>query len=163
MKNNEWNTLKQVNGCLLGDICSNQLHVSHDNNDIVLIPGDLIFKITNPTTLEFWYWRLRWFEDDSGDDYLIVNEQETPEPLNYLYDPDISPNQYLIIGSRYVLKNEVIKKVSGYGYKDRSSEILTSIVFDLNEEFVLVRTGPVMEVRIKEKEPVNLGDIIFSF
>lgn len=82
--------------------------------------------------------------------------------MNFKYDTDISPYQHLIFGSRYTLKRIIIKNVSGYGYKDGRSEILTSIVFELNEDFVLVKTGPIIEVRITEKEPEDLGDYIFS-
>lgn len=81
-------------------IYASQLHV---RDDLVLFSSEYVFKIKNPVTLEFWYWNISWFEDEDLTDYLILNEQETPEPLDYLEDPELSPYHHIIIGSLFFL------------------------------------------------------------
>ncbi|MFS0673619.1 hypothetical protein [Ornithinibacillus sp. 179-J 7C1 HS] len=80
---NKWVNFKQVQGCILGDIYANQLHVSQESKEMVLHPTDLVLKIIDPSTLNFWYWRISWFEDEQSNDHLIILEQDTPEPLKY--------------------------------------------------------------------------------
>lgn len=155
----EWQSLKSLQGCLLTGIYASQLHV---RDDLVLFSSEYVFKIKNPVTLEFWYWKISWFEDEDLTDYLILNEQETPEPLDYLEDPELSPNQHIIIGSLFYFEDNLINKVSGYGYKDEHIEILTTLVFEFEESYLFVKTGPLIEARITKDRPNNLGDFIFS-
>lgn len=114
---NKWVNFKQVQGCILGDIYANQLHVSQENKEMVLQPTDLVLKIIDPSTLNFWYWRISWIEDEQSNDYLIIHEQDTPEPLKYRSESDMSPYQHSIVSSQYSLGKKVIKRVSGYGIK----------------------------------------------
>ena len=87
----EWNSFKRVQGYCLAGIWSNQLVVSQRGNEWDYCFGDLILKINKDNkTEESWYWRLYWFENEEGDDLLIIEEQETPEPLKYFHEPEIS-------------------------------------------------------------------------
>ncbi|TQR15410.1 hypothetical protein [Psychrobacillus vulpis] len=157
----DWQSLKPVQGCLLTGIYANQLNVYQYNNFLDLQTIQLILKIKNPHSLEFWYWKIDWFEDEIGDDFLIIEEQETPEPIEYIYDSEIAPNQHLLMSSSFSVEQNKIKKVSGYGYKDEKSQILTSIVFELEKSFISITTGAVITTKITEKEPEDLGDLIF--
>ncbi|QUW23112.1 hypothetical protein JSQ81_05970 [Sporosarcina sp. Marseille-Q4063] len=156
----EWQSLKQVRGCLLTGIYANQLHV---RDDLVLFSSEYILKIKNPDTLKSWYWNVNWFEDGDSDDYLVIKEQETPEPLNYLNEPDLSPHQkHFIISSLFSFEDNLIKTASGYGFKNKNIEILSTLVFEFEESYLLIKTGPVIEARITKMKPNNLGAFIFS-
>lgn len=155
----EWQSLKQVHGCLLKGIYASQLHV---RDDLVLFSSEYFLKIENPDTLEFWYWNINWFEDEDFADHLIMKEQETPEPLDYVEELDFSPHQHIIIGSLFYFKDNLINEVSGYGYKDENIEILTTLVFEFEDSYLFIKTGPLIEARITKNKPNNLGDFIFS-
>ncbi|MEN2767970.1 hypothetical protein [Ornithinibacillus xuwenensis] len=53
-------------------------------------------------------------ENENGGDCLNIQEQITPEPIDYKYGPDLSPYQQTVIGSQYSFENNVIQNVSGY-------------------------------------------------
>ncbi|WP_419957452.1 hypothetical protein [Psychrobacillus psychrotolerans] len=154
-----WEIQKQVKGCILTGIYASQLHV---RDDLVLFSSEYVLKIRNPDTLEFWYWNLNWFEDEDLADYLVIKEQETPEPLEYVKELELSTQQHIIIGSLFYFEDNLIRAVSGYGFKDKNIEILTTLVFEFEESNLLIKTGPLIEARITKKKPNNLGDFIFS-
>ncbi|MFS0671564.1 hypothetical protein [Ornithinibacillus sp. 179-J 7C1 HS] len=159
--NKGWNKIRQLKGSTLMGIYSKQLDVSLGNKNIVLHLVVPILKIVSQDSNEFWYWRLEWFEDEVGDDLLIINEQETPEPLRHTYEPDIAPNQHLVFGSYFSLENNTIKKVIGYGYEDKDDKSLTTLLFELEELYLTITAGPIIIGRILDKKPNNLGKQIF--
>jgi hypothetical protein len=66
------------------------------------------------------------------------------------------------MGSSFSLQSDLIKNVSGYGFKDSNNEILSCIVLELEDVFISIMTGAVIEIKITEEEPDDLGSIIFT-
>lgn len=159
----DWENLKNAQDCLLVAIYANQIHVYQNEKELSFTSFEPVIKMKNPESDQFWYWKLDWFEDEIGDDFLTIQEQETPEPLEYRQDPIIAPKQHIILGSGYVFQQQnIIKKVTGYGYKDEKIEILGSIVFELQKSFVTFTTGAVITTKISDQAPHDLGSVIFS-
>ena len=155
----EWQSYKKVLGSSLIAVYASQLHV---NEDLTIFASEFLLKFRNPITLEFWYWHLKWFEDEELNDYLIINEQETPKPLEYVEEP-LSTPEHIIIGSLFNFADKCISKVSGYGFKDNHCEILTTLVFEFEESYLLIRSGPLLEVRFTKVKPKELGEHLFSY
>lgn len=158
----EWKSFKPVQGYCLAGIWSNQLVVNQRGNEWDYSFGDLILNIKKDfKTDESWYWRLFGSENEEGDDLLIIEEQETPEPLEYFYEPELS-KQPMIIGSKISLDHSLIKKVSGYGFKDGDYEILTTLIFALEKLYVTFKiSGPIVTANISETEIEKFGDLFF--
>ena len=57
----EWQSYKKVLGSSLIAVYASQLHV---NEDLTIFASEFLLKFRNPITLEFWYWHLKWFEDE---------------------------------------------------------------------------------------------------
>ena len=155
---------KSITGSVLAGIWTNQLFVSKTENDEKYRFGDLILNLKNEgKTAESWYWRIYWFEDEEGDDLLKIEEQQTPEPLKYYIEPEISDDP-LILASNIALENNLINKVSGYGLKVNSETYLTSVVFELEKQFVIFTlAGPTLiEATISTEKMNGLGDLIFT-
>jgi hypothetical protein len=142
---------RTVQGCLLAGIWSNQLYVRQTENECEYSFASLLVNIkkdSKPT--ESWYWRIEWYENEEGDDLLIIKEQDTPEPLDYSYELDITKYP-LIAASNISLEHNRIKKVSGYGFKVNGDKNLTSIVFELEKNYVLFDlSGPIVTAKIRE-------------
>lgn len=157
----EWDRFMRVKGCLLEGIFANKLDTYQVNKDIILHSVEPLLYIRNSNSTDIKYWKMVWTEDNTGEDILQLKEQETPEPIEYeLID---TPNQkHVIMGSSFSFQHNLIKKVIGYGFKDSNSEILSLIVLELDELFISIKTGPVIEMKITNEEPNGLGDIIFS-
>ncbi len=98
----DWNSFKPVQGYCLAGIWSNQLVVSQRGNECDYSFGDLILKIKKDIkTDESWYWRLYWSEIKKWDDLLNIVEQETPEPLEYFYEPELSKQPIILCSKIY--------------------------------------------------------------
>ncbi len=150
-----------VKGYLLEGIFANKLDTYHVNKELVLHSVEPLLYIRKNNSSDIKYWKIDWTEDNTGEDILLLKEQETPEPIEYeLIDNPLQ--KHVIMGSSFSVQHNLIKKVIGYGFKDIHSEILSSIVLELDDLFISIKTGPVIEIRITNKEPKGLGDMIFS-
>lgn len=148
-----------VKGYLLEGIYANKLDRYQVNNDLILYSVEPLLYIRKENESEITYWKMDWIEDNVGEDFLIIKEQEIPEPLEY----ELIDNPYhkhVIMSPSFSIQDNLIKKVSGYGFKDSDSEILSSIILELDKSFVIIKKGPVIEIRITDEE--TIGDIIFS-
>lgn len=159
----EWDTFKAVQECLFIGIYANQLTTRyHTNKDILLQSVTPILKIRKPISSEETYWKFDCVEDDLGDDILTLKVQDTPEPLKYkLINAPFQ--KYSVIGSCYLAsKNNLIQKVSGYGFKKENREFLSAIVIELEQLFISIRAGAVIDIRITDKRPDDIGILLFS-
>ena len=75
----------------------------------------------------------------------------------------LSTPEHIIIGSLFNFADKCISKVSGYGVKDNHCEILTTLVFEFEESYLLIRSGPLLEVRFTKVKPNELGEHLFSY
>lgn len=155
--------LKSVKGCLLAGIWSNQLYVRQKGADWEYSFGELLISIKKELcSTDLWYWRIEWFENEDGDDLLLIKEQHTPEPLDYSYDLEIT-NYPLIAASNITIDHNRIKKVNGYGFRVNDDENLTALVFELEKENVIIElSGPIVTAMIGETPSENLGELFFS-
>ena len=160
---NEWVIFKEIQGCLFIGIYANQLTTRYqENKDLLLHSVNLMLKIRKPNSSEETYWKIDWIEDDFGDDILTLKEQDTPEPLEY--ELINAPYQkYSVIGSGFLAyEDNLIKKVSGYGFKENHREFLSLIVLELEKLFISIIAGAVIETRITDKRPDDIGNLFFS-
>ncbi|RHW43290.1 hypothetical protein D1B31_01050 [Neobacillus notoginsengisoli] len=157
---NDWERFKGIEGSLLGGIYDPQLNTHQYKKELILHATLPILEVQHPNSKETSYWKLSWFEKISGDDVLVVKEQDTPEPLNYA-EINAPTQKYAIISSSFSVENKLIKKVSGYGYMEESGEELDTILLELKDMYISLRAGPAIEIRIAEKVPNIYGTILF--
>ncbi|MCM3388089.1 hypothetical protein M3649_08060 [Ureibacillus chungkukjangi] len=150
---------KQALGCVVVGVYANQLHV---NEEMTLFSSEFVLKVRNPESLRTWYLRIGWFEDENSEDHLIINEQDTPDPLEYIKEPVLSKEEYIVIGSLFNFNDNLINKVYGYGYKNKTDEILTTLLFEFEESYLLINTGSLIEIRYLTDKPSVPRDVIFS-
>ena len=156
--NQSFQVEKHIKNCLMLGVYAHQLFI---NEKLELTSSEFVISLRNPVTLENWYWRLEWFEETNGQDTLIIHEQETPEPLHYTTEPIIS-NDYFILNSKFSFDDNVINQVIGYGYKNANHNILSSLVFEFDNSYLLVNTGPVIEMNYVKAKPNIQKAIIFT-
>ena len=149
---------KHIKNCLLVGVYAQQLII---NEKLELTSSEFVISLRNPVTWENWFWRLEWFENTNGEDTLIIHEQETPEPLQYTKEPIIS-NDYLILNSRFNFDDNVIHQVIGYGDKNSNQDMLSSLVFEFENAYLVVNTGTVIEMSYVNVKPTIQKAIIFT-
>jgi hypothetical protein len=156
-----WERFKTVKGSFLEGIIANKLDTYRVNKDLILHSVEPLLYIRKKNASDIKYWKLNWIEDNKGEDLLLLKEQKTPEPIKYeLID---APNQkHIIMGSSFSVQPNLIQKISGYGFKDSNNEILSSIVIELEDACISIKTGAVIEIKITDEEPKGLGDVIFA-
>lgn len=160
---NEWEIFKELPGCLFIGIHADQLTTKYQiNKDLLLQALNPIIKIRKPNSSEETYWKIDWVEDDLGDDIITLKEQDTPEPLKY--ELINAPYQkYSVIGSCFLASEDnLIKNVSGYGFKKGNGEFLSVIVLELEKLFISIRAGAVIETKITDKRQADIGNLLFS-
>ncbi|SES18623.1 hypothetical protein SAMN04487944_12268 [Gracilibacillus ureilyticus] len=158
-----WENFMTVKGYLLEGIYANKLDTYKVRNDIILhsVEPLLSFRKNNSSSSDIKYWKVDWIEDNTGDDILLLKEQETPEPLEYeLIDNPF--HKHIIMSSSFSVPHTLVKKVSGYGFKNDNGDNLYSIVLELDDLFITIETGAVITIKITSQEPGDLGDLIFS-
>jgi hypothetical protein len=156
-----WERFKTIKGSFLAGIFANKLDTYKVNKDLILHSVEPLLCIRKTNLSDLKYWKIDWIEDNIGDDFLLLKEQKTPEPIEYQLIDD--PKQkHIIMGSSFSLQSDLIKNVSGYGFKDSNNEILSCIVLELEDVFISIMTGAVIEIKITEEEPDDLGSIIFT-
>lgn len=157
----EWDSFKKIKGCRLRGIYANQLNIHQFNKELILHPFEPILAIENPNSLVVRYWNLSWFEDTTGDDFLIIKEQDTPEPLEF--ESINGPNQiHSIRASSFFIQHNIINKVSGYGINVENKQLLTTIIIELEESYISIEAGPTIEAKITGKKPNLFGNLIFT-
>lgn len=155
----KWQVQRQIKGCQLVGVYSHHVHINEKSE---LYSPEFVLHIRNLETLESWYWKLAWLEDENLNDHLVIHEQQTPKPLEYTVQPLLTKD-FLIIGSKFNFNDNVIKNVIGYGFKATNLEILTTLVFEFDKSYLLVQTGPVLEIKYVNNKPNVQKDVILSF
>lgn len=157
----DWANFQSIEGSMLW-IYANQLGVYQSFENIALTCMGPILKIRRPDSYETSYWRINWKETDLGDDVLLLREQDTPEPLEYMPLPFDDPFQkHTILSSSFFLEQNNIKKVSGYGFEEEGNELLSGIVLEMEDQFISIEAGPVISIKITSKAPTDLGKLLF--
>ncbi|RIU91447.1 hypothetical protein D1864_11090 [Oceanobacillus picturae] len=153
-------------GYLIEGIFANLLHITLHNKEIILHATEPVLYIQKDNSADIKYWKIGWTEDDAGDDYLLPEEQETPEPLEYelIEDPyqRHTYQKHIISSSSFSIEHNLIKEVIGYGSIYSNRVILSAVVLELEDSFLSIEAGPAAEMRVTNKEPKHLGDAIFS-
>lgn len=97
---------------------------------------------------------MKWLEDTEGNNYLLLNEQEMPEPLIYETFED-TKYTYIIHATSYNGTGyPKIKDVRSYGFLySKDQELLYSNLIETDERFIHIITSPAIEVRISKERP----------
>ncbi len=155
-----WNSLKSMEGWLLGGIYANRLDTFQKSYEIQLLCVEPILQFRNPNSPEVRYWKLDWEEDAIGDDILKCKEQNTPHPLNF-EEINHPYQKHNVIASTYWCEPDGVEKVSGYGFRNEGSDFLTALVLKLEARYITISARPVIEVRITNTVPSQLGTQLF--
>lgn len=159
----EWKNLKSINRFILKDLYAKSFTVTHEDDGLAFLTNSPILRFVNPKTLEYIYWRLECFEDEEGDDHLLIYEQNKPDPLKYIKDQEVLPEEHIVDGSHYYFKNNLIMRVYGYGFKNTDVEILQRLVFELDHGFVVVEIlGNVLSITTTKQRREQYGKVIFT-
>jgi hypothetical protein len=156
-----WERFKTVKGSFLVGVFANKLDTYKVNKDLILHSVEPLLYIRKKNASDIKYWKIDWIEDNAGDDFLLLKEQNTPEPIKYELI-DAPYQKHIIMGSSFSVQPNLIVNVSGYGFKDNNNEILSSIVLELEDVFISIKTGAVIEIKITEEEPNYVGNRIFA-
>ena len=153
---------KAMKGCLLEGIYANQLSTYMKHKDVILHSAEPVFEIRNYTDIT--YWKFEYAEDAEGDDILLLNEQQTPEPVKYELVDNLPYQKHIILGSGFFVPNEIIKKVTGYGHYDYDNDckVVSSIVLEVEDLYITILPRAVIEIRITDYMLNDLEDILFA-
>ncbi|WP_432353116.1 hypothetical protein [Sporosarcina sp. A2] len=107
------------------------------------------------------YWDLSWTETEDGDDQLLIEVTEDAESLSCFERVDWM-EQLVTVGSSIRLENSSVQRAIAYGYKDDEKEFLTSIVFELEHEYVTCYSGPFFTMAVSSTIPENMDSTLYS-
>lgn len=148
----EWVRLQNLQGKLLIGIQENYFSTSRDGTTLSLACPEPFISWFDDETKQEGFWQLEWFEDEEGDDLLILHEQETPEPLHYEFS-DLSDFKFVISASGYYNFDARIANITGYGIRTDEDDYLMSIVLELGAEYILITSKVVMEIKVTDDPP----------
>ncbi|UOQ84391.1 hypothetical protein [Gracilibacillus salinarum] len=155
----KWESLKKILGGELKGICANQLHAQQNKTDFIFNTVEPVLYIKNNGLIT--YWKVDWGETMEADDYLLLNEQSTPEPVEY-ETKENSHYRHILGGSGIEVQQKTIQNISGYGFKDRDDTFLTTLLLELEEVYICIKAGPVLQIVISNEACDELPDVIFS-
>ena len=107
----------------------------------------LVFEHT--VSLEKRYWRLDWFEDVLRSDFLVINEQEKPNPHPHEWNDEHTTYK----SSSFSILPNVVKHLTGYAYYGKEDEYVRALLFELEELFILIEPGSVIEIKLSTQKP----------
>ncbi|MEO4053019.1 SLAP domain-containing protein [Solibacillus sp. CAU 1738] len=143
-------------------IYAEQIHSHQQFDEWTFHSMKPVLSFRHKDTNDSFYWQLDWFEDEPGSDYLLIEEQTIPTSIDYHVD-QYYPDQYFIIGSSFSFEDNVIKKVTGYGYKGETLQVFDTIVFEFEQSFLLIKAGPLISGVYTKTPPVVNREILFTF
>ncbi|WP_449536394.1 hypothetical protein [Ferdinandcohnia sp. Marseille-Q9671] len=151
--------IKSRKGMTFEGIYGKILHLYNKSDELILHSSKpLIRFLDSQETPGEKFWLLEWEELETGENMLVIHERETPEPLEY--EVIDNPNQkYVIKASSYYTRQNSINKVWGYGFYKMKEEIITSIVFELEDSFIHIEASPAIEIRITKERPAIHGSL----
>ncbi|KIL42785.1 hypothetical protein KP77_34150 [Jeotgalibacillus alimentarius] len=152
MKTN-FDFLTKVKGMNVSAIYCDMLHTYKDGNKISVIasPGVLCFMKEHADRDEK-FWLIQWEELYSGNDALIVKEQDTPAPLNYK-ETEFGQQKYIVSSASFTTFRSEIKNVWGYGFTDEGEVWLGDIILELEDSFIYIAASPAIEYKVLDEFP----------
>ncbi|UOQ44231.1 hypothetical protein MUN89_20645 [Halobacillus salinarum] len=158
--NEDWEKFKGMKGWHWTGIYAGRMDTFF-KKDLSLICVDPVLEFKHPYSTGICYFKLDWTENEPGDHLLFVHAQKTPAPVNY-EQSDHPEQKYLILDSGFSCEPNLVKRLIGYGFEDEGGIFLSEVVMELEERFITIKTGAVIEVHVTEKKPEGLGECIFS-
>ncbi|WP_027965063.1 hypothetical protein [Halalkalibacillus halophilus] len=156
-----WKNILSIQDTLFNGIYANPLHINKTEKDLTIYSYQPILEFRDVNSNQSRYWRLECMEDKEGDDFLNPVEQETPYPLPY--ESATGPYQdHIIEASSFLVQNNRIKHVTGFGIKKDHLEYLSVIVLKLEELYIIINPGGVIEITVTNNEPEINDEILFS-
>lgn len=147
-----WEQFKNLRGKTLVSIQAKHLVTEKYNHLFRLSSAEPFLHWRDPDTREEGFWRLRWIENDAGDDILLINEQRTPEPLKYGFDEG-NLGKFVINEPCFICNRATIMHIYGYGYYDKDNVFLCSITVELEGWYIRIVSGPCITIHIHEDFP----------
>ncbi|MDQ0158354.1 hypothetical protein [Alkalibacillus salilacus] len=160
----KWKSNDSNEEWLLLGLFSNPLHIKQLSKELSLYSSELLIKFRNYKSHQLHYWRIVGAENDDGEDFLELFEQQDPYPFEYELTEEPNGGQdHIIACSSFTTEHDLIKSVQGYGFDNSGKKVLSSIVLGLQHSYVIVHAAPVLQIQVTDQEPEMLDDdLLFS-
>ncbi|PYZ96415.1 hypothetical protein CR205_11875 [Alteribacter lacisalsi] len=165
----EWKQLMKLKGKSLVELAGSRFVMVRDKGENAMriqCPEPFIhwavFSEDTGEAAERGFWRLNFTENQFGEDILLLHEQGTPEPLNYIYNLDdlkkidshIAQKHVYVMETSYSFSFSVIKEISGYGFFNQNEALLYTLLIETKDEFLLIESCPAaLDIKITEHPP----------
>jgi len=161
----EWNELMELKGKrLIGlEVKRIIIHKNEDSFSFYCFNPFIHWKLENST--EEGFWRLKWTENEEGEDVLLLNKQDTPEPLEYNTVKADELNAKYIVQESSITHSGKIQNVIGIGFTTKGNDYLSAIVLEFGNSYIQIEVTPALfEVTIYDHFPImkNNDKVMFS-
>ena len=131
-------------------IHASQLHIYGNTNKIDIL-ADEPFFIQWRTIEDFkeHFWRIHCIEKPDVHEF-IIEETNTPEPLNYTVVDDFYKGQHAIYSSTYRQKDIDIQSIMFYGYHEDERTFITEMILQFQSSYIHFVAGPIVDIFIKD-------------
>jgi hypothetical protein len=148
-----WEHFMNLKGKSLVSIQAKHLVTEKYNNEFRLSSTKPFIHWRDSETGDEGFWKLKWSENEAGDDILLLSEQNTPEPLDYEYCKGSIYSKIVIKESCFMCNRASINAISGYGYSNGDEKYLYSIIIELENWFLHIESYPAIIITIHDEPP----------
>ncbi|NIK11527.1 hypothetical protein [Alkalibacillus almallahensis] len=155
----KWESNDSNEEWLLLGMFSNPLHINQLGKDLAIYSSELLIKFHNYNSHQLYYWRIVGAENDDGEDFLELFEQEAPYPFKYELTEGLNGDQdHIIVCSSFTTEHDLITSIQGYGFDKDGKKALSTIVLRLEPSYVIIHAGPVLKIQVTDQEPEMLDE-----
>ena len=131
-------------------IHASQLHIHGSFNKFYTITDDPLF-IQWRTIEDFkeHFWRIHCIENPDVHEF-IIEETNTPEPLDYTVIDHFYKGQHAINSSTYGQEDLAIQSIMLYGFHEDERTFITEIILQFRSSYIHFVAGPIVEIFIKD-------------
>lgn len=150
----------QVSDNLFLAIHASRLDLYGNTNKIDILADDPFF--IQWRTIEDYkehFWRIYCIENPDVHEF-IIEETNTPEPLDYTVVDDFYKGQHAIYSSTYRQKDIDIQSIMFYGYHEDDRTLITEIILQFQSSYIHFVAGPIVEIFIKDGQFTKCSDNI---
>ena len=127
-----------------------QLHVNGNSNTFSTLADDPFFiQWRTIADDKEHFWRIRCIEDPDGHEF-IIEETNTPEPLDYTVVDHFYKGQHVIYSSTYRQDDLDIRSIMLYGFYENDRSFVTEIILQFQSSYIHLVAGPLVDVFIKK-------------
>ena len=95
------------------------------------------------------FWRIHCIEKPNIHEF-IIEETNTPEPLDYTVVEDFYKGQHAIYSSTYRQEDLAIQSIMLYGFHEDERTFITEIILQFQSSYIHLIAGPIVEILIRD-------------